>query len=161
MSPNVFQAQPVILSDQLSFPWGTSSLLNCSNCYCAEFLIRNVQLLSFSCFLSKWMDVWESFISLFHRQEGYKMTHLRWACCELAMSLQLTPWAYCDLFVRSTQWVHHAVVAVSSLRVGLMWAPCVSSLWSYNDASLWAHCEYGVSSHLHWAFCAINASHII
>ena len=41
-----------------------------------------------------------------------------WAECvqnELSMSLQLTPWACCELFVRSSQWAHHAVVAVSSL----------------------------------------------
>ena len=41
------------------------------------------------------------------------------------------------LFERSSQWAHHAVVAVSSLWVGLLWVHQVSSLWSDSDASWW------------------------
>ena len=62
-------------------------------------------------------------------------------------------WAICEINL----WAHHAVVAVSSLWVGLLWAHRVSSLWSYNDTFVphgeifrWALCEHGVSLHLHW-----------
>ena len=79
--------------------------------------------------------------------------------CELSVSLQLTPWACWELFMRSSLWANHAVVTVSSLWVGLLWAHCVSSLWSHSDVTYlphsvrfrWAHCEHGVSSPLHWA----------
>ena len=53
------------------------------------------------------------------------------ACCELSVSLQLTPWACCELFVRSRWWAHHAVVVVSSLSVSLPWAHRVGLLWSH------------------------------
>ena len=74
-----------------------------------------------------------------------------WACCELDL-----PWACCEPFVRSSEWAHHAVVAESSLWVGLLWSHCVSTLWSHclphSERYRWSHCEHGVtcSSHLHW-----------
>ena len=51
--------------------------------------------------------------------------------CDLDVSLQLTPWVCSELFVRSSRWAHHAVVAVSSLWVSLLWAQHVSLLWSH------------------------------
>ena len=36
-----------------------------------------------------------------------------------------------ELAVRSSWWAHHAVVAVSSLWAGLLWAHSVGSLWSH------------------------------
>ena len=37
----------------------------------------------------------------------------------------------CELFVISLRWAHNAVVEVSSLWVGLLWAFHISSLWSH------------------------------
>ena len=39
--------------------------------------------------------------------------------------------------MRSSWWANRAVVAVSSLWVGLLWAHLVRSLWSLSDSSLW------------------------
>ena len=73
-------------------------------------------------------------------------------------------WAFCEFVTHTmsslsaireiTRWALHAVVAVSSLWVGLLWAHCVSSLWSHclphGERFKWAHCEYDVSSHIRW-----------
>ena len=62
-----------------------------------------------------------------------------WACCELSISLQLTLWACCELFVRSSQWAHHAVVAVSSLCELQTHRKLTASLQC--ELILWVHCE--------------------
>ena len=84
------------------------------------------------------------------------MTH-----CDLTVSLQLTTWACCELFVRSLRLAHHAVVAVSSLWVAnsrkahtklTVWAHLVSSLWAECPQNkpivslMWAPCELPLSS---------------
>ena len=85
------------------------------------------------------------------------------ACCELSVSLQLSQWAHCYHCMVSHQMISQ--ISHSKLTV---W------VWSFlffsvaNDKHIqansqkahsnltvwvirWALCEYGVSSHLHWA----------
>ena len=70
--------------------------------------------------------------------------------CELAVSML---WAFRE-FCNS-----HRGLAVSyswdypmnSLWVGLLLAHCDLTVIPHSEIFRWAHCEYGVSSHLHWA----------
>ena len=58
-----------------------------------------------------WNSQWAHFedIYLAHTVHCELVASFPWVCI-------LTLWACCELFVRSSQWAHHAVVAVSSLR---------------------------------------------
>ena len=62
-----------------------------------------------------------------------------WAHSELSMKLQLTLWACCELFVRSSQWVHHTVVAVRSMWQLQTHVKLTAS--SQCELILWVHCE--------------------
>ena len=79
------------------------------------------------------------------------------------MSLQLTQWACCDLFVRSPdeltmQWwelqTHWTLIARSQCEL-IWWVHCELTECHQNEPTMrlfrWALCEYGVSSLLHWA----------
>ena len=72
-------------------------------------------------------------------QQTNKMNSRLWPCCEPSVSLQLTPWAICDINL----WAHQALVAVSSLW---LWSYCLP----HGETFRWAQGEYGVRSHLHW-----------
>ena len=60
-----------------------------------------------------------------------------WVPRELHLTQVSLMWPICEI----NQLAHHVVVAVSSL-----W----SQFKPHGETFRWAHCEYGVSSHLHW-----------
>ena len=76
---------------------------------------------------------------------------LLWAFYEFVSHTVSLRWA---TLLRSSRWAQLAVVAVSSLWVGLLWDLPVTSLWSHSlphsERFRWALCEHGVSLHLHW-----------
>ena len=91
-------------------------------------------------YLSNWLgSFWRYSVTSVNSQDD---SH-----CELFISLQLTPWACCELFVRSPWWIHHAVVAVGSL-----W-----ELQTHRKPTASSSCEFTVSqlSVLKWANCEI------
>ena len=86
---------------------------------------------------------------------------------ELAMCLQLTPWACCELFVRSSWWAQHAMVAVSSLCELQAHRKLIAS--SQCGLILWVHCkltkcpqnELSVSFNVSWQWVSYELNFFI